>query len=211
MAVIKDLTGQRFGRLVALKYVGKTNNGNAKWECQCDCGNIAVVASYCLRSGQTRSCGCLAKERHEAGTHGQTKGGKHSRLYRIWSGMKTRCFNHNQQYAYGKYGAKGITMCDEWRNSFESFMKWAMDNGYNDTLTIDRINPYGSYCPENCRWETQTEQQNNRSNNHRITFDGETHTVAEWARIKGLSHSAITHRLDRGWPIERIMNTPQMW
>lgn len=213
MAIVKDLTGQRFGRLVVMECVGRTNNGNAKWLCKCDCGCEKEIGSYQLRSGRTQSCGCINRERNKElhTVHGQAKHGEVSRLYRIWAGIKTRCYNANQSDAYSKYGAKGISMCDEWRYSFEAFMKWANENGYDDSLTIDRIDPHGMYCPENCRWATQTEQQNNRSNNHCITYNGETHTVSEWNRILGFSHGVFQHRLSRGWPIERIMTTPQMW
>jgi len=210
MAVIKDLGGKRFGRLVAIECVGRTNNGNAKWRCQCDCGNTVYVASYSLQCGNTQSCGCLHDEvRRARATHGQSRPGKRSRLYSIWSTMKTRCYNENQAYVFGKYGAKGIKMCDEWRDSFESFAKWAMESGYNDSLTIDRIDCHGMYCPENCRWATQQEQQNNRSNNHRITYNGETHTLAEWSRILGFGRNTISKRLDRGWTLEQAMTTPQ--
>ena len=210
MAVVKDLSGQRFGRLVAIECVGRTNNGNAKWRCQCDCGNTVDIASYSLQCGNTKSCGCLHDEKIRArATHGQTRQGVNSRLYRIWSTMKTRCYNENQVYAFGKYGAKGIKMCDEWRDSFESFAKWAMESGYNDSLTIDRIDCHGMYCPENCRWATMREQQNNRSNNHRITYNGETHTLAEWSRMLGFGRSVISKRLNRGWTLEQAMTTPQ--
>ena len=210
MAVVKDLSGQRFGRLVAIECIGRTNNGNAKWRCQCDCGNTVDVASYSLQCGNTKSCGCLHDEvRRARATHGQSRPGQRSRLYRIWATMKTRCYNENQAYAFGKYGAKGIKMCDEWRDSFESFAKWAMESGYNDSLTIDRIDCHGMYCPENCRWATQQEQQNNRSNNHRITYNGETHTLAEWSRILGFGRNVISKRLNRGWTLEQAMTTPQ--
>ncbi len=213
MAVVKDLTGQRFGRLTAIKCAGRTNNGNAKWLCQCDCGGEVEVASYSLKRGNTQSCGCIKREQNKKmfTTHGQTANDKRSRLYRIWVGIKTRCYNERQHEAFSKYGAKGISMCDEWLNSFEAFREWALANGYTDSLTIDRIDPHGSYCPHNCRWATQTEQQNNRTNNHFITYNGETHTIAEWGRIMNFSRSLIQHRLARGWSIEKIMTTPQKW
>ena len=213
MAVVKDLTGQRFGRLVAIECVGRTNNGNAKWLCKCDCGNEAEIASYLLRKGITQSCGCIKREQNEEmfTTHGESKGSKRTRLYRIWSGIKTRCYNTNQAYAFGKYGAKGIEMCQEWRNSYEAFRDWSLSNGYADGLTIDRIDPRGNYEPSNCRWITQQEQQNNRTNNHLITYNGETHTIAEWGRLMNFSKAVIPHRLARGWSIEKIMTTPQMW
>lgn len=212
MAVIKDITGQRFGRLVAVELVGKTNNGNAKWLCKCDCGCQKVVSSYALRSKRTQSCGCIKREQNKQmfTTHGQAKDGDRTRLYRIWSSIKTRCYNNRQAKSYKKYGAKGIRVCEEWKDSYEAFFEWAIASGYDDSLTIDRIDPHGIYCPENCRWATQTQQQNNRTNNHHITYDGETHTIAEWTKIKGFGPSVIEHRLKRNWSIEKIMTTPQL-
>lgn len=207
MAVVKDLTGQRFGRLVVLKQDGKTNNGNAKWFCQCDCGNTKSIASYALRRGNTRSCGCLQSERSKTAsiTHGEAK----TRLYKIWAGIKTRCYNQNQVYEYSKYGKRGIKMCEEWKNSYECFRDWAFTNGYKDNLTIDRIDYTGNYEPSNCRWATMKQQSNNRSSNHRLTFCGITKTVSEWSDITGLPNSTILHRIERGWNVQDTLLTPR--
>ena len=209
MAVVKDLTGQRFGRLVAMKCVGRTNNGNAQWLCKCDCGGEKVVASWGLVSGRTQSCGCIKREQNAQmfTTHGES--GKHKkRLYRIWVGMKNRCYKANDKDAFRKYGSKGIKVCDEWRTSYESFRDWAMSNGYRDDLSIDRIDPHGPYSPENCRWATDKEQQNNRSNNHIITFCGISKTLAEWSELTGFTKSTIEHRLERGWSIADALQSP---
>ena len=208
MAVVKDLSGQKFGRLIAIKCVGRTKNGNATWLCKCDCGNEKVVSSWSLRSNKTKSCGCIKDEQRKAqGTHHET-GQNRTRLYGIWSGMKTRCYNKNQANAYKKYGARGITVCDEWRSSYEAFRDWSISSGYRDDLTIDRIDFNGPYCPENCRWISVKEQNNNRRDNHILTFNGETKTMAEWTELAGFGRTVIQHRLQRGWSVEKALTTP---
>ena len=152
----KDLTGQRFGRLVALEFAGSDNGGKARWRCGCDCGNIVIVEGWHLRSGATQSCGCYRRELAARRcslitTNGNTKHGlSKSRLYFVWGNMKTRCLNP-QNRAYKWYGAVGITICSEWLN-FEAFRDWALKSGYKDNLTIERKNPFLGYCPENCTW-----------------------------------------------------------
>lgn len=205
MAVVKRLEGQRFGRLVAVKEVGRTNNGNAKWLCKCDCGGQKVVASYALRIGRTQSCGCIKAEQNYAkGTHHETG----SPIYKLWSCVKNRCYNQNDP-KYPQYGGRGITVCDEWKTNYESFRDWCQDNGYKKGLTIDRVNVNGNYCPQNCRFSTQKVQQNNRTNNHLLSFRGETHTMAEWSDILGIPYRRLEHRINRGWSAERALTSPK--
>lgn len=149
-----DLTGQKFGKWTVNNYVGRS-----MWECVCDCGTVAKVESYSLRSGNSRSCGCLTKEiaskTHKK--HGYTR----TRLYRIYYKMKERCYRpSNDNYKY--YGGLGVTICKEWLNDFKTFAEWALNNGYSENLTIDRIDCGGNYEPSNCRWITIQEQQKNR-------------------------------------------------
>lgn len=124
----------------------------------------------------------------------------HSRLYFIWQNMKDRCTNQNNKN-YKNYGGRGIEVCDDWLKSFDSFSLWAKETGYKDNLTIDRINVNGNYEPNNCRWLTKREQQSNKTNNVKLTYDNETHNITEWANILGISRNNIYQRIKRGWNV----------
>jgi hypothetical protein len=171
-----DITGQRFGSLVAIKPTGVRSKWDGEiWECRCDCGTVKGVAIHSLKNGNTKSCGCSFKKPRPH----RRKQGTGSRLYRIWSNMKTRCLNPNNQYRFSRYGGRGITVCEEWME-FEPFRKWAVSSGYTDELTIDRIDNNQGYFPENCRWVTMAEQNRNRSSAHLVTIGGVTKCVEDW-------------------------------
>lgn len=187
---IKDLTGQRFGRLVVIG-IHPTDTRKTYWVCQCDCGNMKVVRSDSLQCGAIKSCGCLKKEQDKKNlvrTEAKEKFKKQkikvggTRLYQIWQGMKKRCYNEHDA-RYDRYGGRGIVVCDEWKTNFMAFHDWALSSGYQDDLTIDRIDNDGNYCPENCRWATAKEQSNNRSTNIKIKIGNATKTLMEWCEI----------------------------
>lgn len=202
----EDLTGQHFGRLIAIKRVGQTKGGNALWLCRCDCGNEKIVAGSNLKNGHTRSCGCLHSEiASVATTKRNTKHGlRHEHLYNTWAKMKARCYSRGCK-DFVNYGGRGVVVCDEWCNDYVAFRDWALANGYCEDLTIDRIDVNGNYEPNNCRWATRAEQNNNKRNNRLIEFCGEVHNISEWAKIVGVKYDTLWMRINRGWPVERAL------
>ena len=187
---IIDLTGRRFGKLVVKGRNGSIDN-KPTWACVCDCVNTITVRGKSLREGSTKSCGCYSKEcsAHTGRTVNRKHGQYGTRIYRIWSGMHARCSNPNLP-EYLRYGGRGITVCEEW-SDFASFYLWACENGYDDSLTIDRIDNDKGYAPENCRWATMKEQSNNKRNNIRVTYQGESHTLKEWAELLGVNYESF--------------------
>lgn len=206
--LLKDLTGQRFGRLRVVKrgedYVSPNGRHRIMWECLCDCGKEALVCGDSLKKGATRSCGCyknqLLSERQ--GGHRQTD----TKLYGVWCAIKRRCYNPHV-FAYEDYGGRGIYMCEEWKRDFQAFADWAAQSGYTPSLSIDRIDNDGPYSPENCRWTTAKEQANNRRSNLWLTYNGETHTATQWGEILGIDPKKVMWRSHAGWPVERILST----
>ena len=200
-----DMTGRRFGTLVVLKR-GENRKGAVMWECKCDCGNTSRVSTGDLQSGHTRSCGCRKVDfcRKRATKHN----GSNSSLYVTWVDMKRRCHKETDP-AYKNYGQRGISVCEEWLDSFVSFRNWANDNGYRTDLTLERINNNGGYCPDNCKWVTMKEQSNNRRNNINIAFNGQTKTLKQWSESIGLSYNTLWQRWKAGWDVPALLQTPQ--
>lgn len=206
--MFKDLTGQRFGRLVVIRKDHVARNHNIAWLCKCDCGNYHIATTANLHRGSVKSCGCWYRDYIKAGGNNRTTHGKSkTRLYKAWTQMKQRCYNQHKD-GYEDYGGRGITVCEEWRNSFEAFYKWSIANGYTDKLSIDRINVNGNYEPSNCRWATNKEQSNNRRSNIHIEYKGEVKTLKQWAEEKGICEKTLKHRIESGWDIEKAMETP---
>ena len=206
MTLKVDMTGRQFGRLIVLHESSQRRCGKVTWVCKCDCGKLITVSSNNLQSGHTKSCGCYRDDKlRKVATKHSMYG---TRLYSEWAGMKARCYHKAYKY-FAHYGGKGITVCDEWKSSFENFSKWALANGYKNDLTLDRKNNDGNYCADNCRWVTMTVQQNNRTNNHRIIFNGENLTLSEWARKLNFPQGLIYQRLKTlKWDVTRALTTP---
>jgi hypothetical protein len=192
-----DLTGQVFGRLTAISPSDSPSpNGGRKWNCLCQCGKAAVVLSSSLRTGVSQSCGCLGAERRLASTkkHGLSR----TVEARIWVGIRGRCLNPSCK-DYPKYGGRGITMSEDWENSFEAFYR-DMGPRPSKDYSVDRIDNSKGYSKENCRWATHLIQNRNKRINVYVTKDGQTRCIAEWAQIHGLLPKTVHHRITRGWP-----------
>lgn len=189
-----DLTGQKFGKLKAVSPAGRDKHGSVLWNCQCDCGNTCIVLASNLRGGKQKSCGCLRRRSPWNRTHGDSA---ESRLYRIWTDMKQRCYNSHRK-AYKDYGGRGICICDEWKDGYESFKEWAISHGYSDNLSIDRIDNDKGYFPENCQWTTKLVQANNRRSSKTVKIDGQIMTAAEAARKIGMNYQLFMKKLHSG-------------
>lgn len=204
-----DLIHKRFGRLTVIRQDGYHNYPNGKrksqWLCRCDCGNYITVVISDLTSRHTQSCGCLRKDITASlkRSHNQSK----SRLYRIWRGMKSRCYNAKQDN-YQYYGMQNIGICDEWRCDFNSFYQWAIRNDYNDTLTLDRIDVARGYEPSNCRWVSTEIQALNRTDNRKIAFCDKSQTLKEWSKEMDIPYSCLIYRLNHGWSVADALTLP---
>lgn len=201
MGKCEDLKGREFG---FWKVIERAENHpttrSAQWLCECVCGKRRIVRASALRTGRSKSCGCHKND------YNKTHGGKGTRLYEIWRQMRYRCENPNNQ-AYEKYGARGITVCDEWHD-FAQFRAWAIDNGYDENLSIDRIDNDKGYCPGNCRWVSSYVQMNNRRMCNVLEFNGEKLTLSQWADKTGIPRSTLLNRIKRGWDVEETLTKP---
>ena len=204
-----DLTGQRFSAVVVLERAENSKRNEVMWRCRCDCGKEFITRARSLRSGEVTSCGCLGKEHAVAAMkkantkHGASPHRGYTKLYNTWLRMKGRC-NRPTATSYKYYGGRGISVCEEWENDFAVFRDWALANGYKEGLSIDRIDVNGNYCPENCRWITMKEQQKNKRNVNPITWNGETHTIPEWAEITGIGYGVLYKRIKEGKPLDEV-------
>lgn len=190
--------GQQYGRLTVIKraddYVSPKGRHIARFKCKCECGKIFYATSSNILGGRTKGCGCIM----HSGTWGRSyiDGRCKERIYHIWTGMKDRCYNKNNQ-AYKHYGGKGIGLCDEWINDYPAFRTWAIKNGYKSNLTIERIDTDKGYCPENCKWIPRSEQPRNTAQNRWITYNGKTMILVDWAKELGMNSRTLSSRLNK--------------
>lgn len=196
--------GERFGKLTVLKEVPSIDCNGFKIRmvlCSCDCSNEKSIRLQYLRSGHTKSCGCLRAYEllKTSKTHGKSK----TKLHGVWSSMRSRCNNPNDS-DFKNYGGRGIAVCEEW-SDFVIFMKWALASGYSESLSIDRIDNDKGYCPSNCKFSSRIEQNNNKRNNVFIEFQGESLTATQWARKLGKKPKTIDSRIRLGWPISMVL------
>lgn len=201
-ARFKDITGCRFGRLLAVSF--SHTKGSAYWNCICDCGRQSVVQGSALRSGIVVSCGCYRKEAAARAVrkHGHAANYSRTPEYRCWSEMKQRCCNPDAA-GYSYYGGRGIRVCDEWLTDFNMFLA-SMGPMPKPGMSLDRIDSNGNYEPGNVRWATRWEQSRNRRSNVNITFDGETMCLADWAKRVGVRTCTMIYRI-RNWTVERAL------
>lgn len=202
-----DISGRRFGRLLVQGYYGKRRGTVSCYTCLCDCGTVKIIQRDSLVSGTTMSCGCYRSEFVAKNnsilrrTHGQSE----TSTYRSWVAMIQRCYNPKSA-SYKRYGKRGITVCDRWRESFENF--YADMEDCPSGLTVERRNNNLNYCPENCCWDTPKVQARNRSNNRLATLNGVTMCVSAWEERLGFKPAVLSQRLRKGWSVEKTLTTP---
>lgn len=209
----KDISGLRFGLLTVTSQQGTDKHRNALWSCLCDCGNTTITTGHALRAGKTKSCGCLQKKaasksitvfnnsgKRSSGrfAHGESK----TRIHNIWTKMRRRCSDSKYEH-YDRYGGRGISVCEEWQ-SYTAFRDWALSNGYQEGLEIDRIDNNGNYEPNNCRWTTRKEQMRNRENTVFVCVQGEKKPLIELCEIYGANYKYAHAKYKKGFPIEEI-------
>lgn len=199
----EDLVGQKFNYLLVVEDIGRRNRA-ILWKCLCDCGNYTEATTAELRRGHKVSCGCFYR------TMRVTHGGSKDKLYQTWLGMRRRCYDPHT-IGWADYGGRDIDVCPEWAKNYVAFRDWSLTHGYEDGLTIDRIDYNGDYSPDNCRWISKHDQCRNTRYNHFETMNGETKTVIEWCEQYGLSATETRRtygRLRRGWTIEKALFEP---
>lgn len=210
----EDLTGQKFNRLTVIRFLKPEERKTRlyHWLCQCDCGNYVHASANKLKTGLQKSCGCLKEEMKSfIGTVNKKYKNTNKRLYSVYHGMIDRCYNPKHSH-YRTYGGRGITVCDEWLGEFgyDAFAEWAFPSGYDENAehgecTLDRIDVNKGYSPDNCRWISNAEQQHNRTNTHKITYNGETLSMKQWSEKLNISYSKITYHIHAGRTLEEII------
>lgn len=193
MSKFIDLTGQKFGRWTVIKYSHKNSKRMVYWLCKCDCGNEKIVLGNNLRRGKSLSCGCLARELNSQ-NHQLGKDKDRTKIYYAWSNLKRRCYDE-KNFNYQNYGARGIVVCNKWKNNFQEFYDWSIKNGYAKNLTLDRIDVNGNYEPSNCRWITLLEQANNKRNNYYVKYENKMYTIADLSRKLNMNYDKLKHRI----------------
>jgi len=204
---MEDITGIKYGYLTALKFI-KRDKTHYSWLFKCDCGNEKIMDRIHVKSGHSKSCGCMVSKlcKKANTTHGNTSDGKMSPEFRVWIAMRQRCY-YKKNIHYHNYGGRGIKVCDRWKDSFQNFLE---DMGQKpERMTLERINNDGNYELLNYRWATYQEQANNRSNNNIIEYNGEKDTMSNWCRKFGITVSLFGNRKRIGWNLEEIFTTPK--
>ena len=200
-----SIVGKRYNKLTVIRKTSEKSHNSYLWECKCDCGNITLVKKWNITSGNTKSCGCLKlnsvkKMNRINTTHGMSR----SKLYRVWESMKRRCDNSKTE-RYASYGGRGITYCKEW-SKFENFYGWAKANGYEEGLSLDRIDVNGNYEPSNCRWIPLKKQAYNKTNSRKVSYNNKELTIAELANKTGKPYHLIYQRIIKlGWDVEEAI------
>ena len=205
---LKNLVGMKFGLLTVISeservYIGKSKSCKRTFICKCECGALKTVIYDNLMNGDVTTCGNPIH-------HTVIGDLAHHRLHGIWNNMQNRCNNSKSAFA-NIYHDRGIRVCEEWsiyKYGYINFYNWAMENGYKDSLTIDRIDNDKGYSPDNCRWISNREQQRNKRNNRLLTLNGVTKCASEWAEELGININTIFKRLGLGWSDQKILTTP---
>ena len=195
--------GYKIGRLTVRELAVDGNANQRRWLCYCDCGGMKITSEDNLKRGHCKSCGCLYEKIGGKSKYGTLHGESKTRLYKIWSRMVWHCERPSYKN-YADYGGRGIDVCAEWHN-FEVFKEWAYKNGYDGTLTIDRIDNGKGYSPDNCRWATRKQQANNRRSNRKIYYNGEERNISEWADYFGIESGKFNAAIQRGRTIDEIL------
>lgn len=198
------LIGKKSGMLTVIDVVFPEGSKRQKLVCKCDCGNTVLIFPYQFDTNYSQlSCGCIKHRTPYNATHKLSR----TKLYHVWETMRLRCSSPEDKKYYC-YGARGIAVCDEWYNNFLAFRDWALSHGYQEGLTIDRIDNNQGYSPDNCRWTSRKIQQRNRRNNVYITYQGKTQTLIEWCEELGLKYKTINGRIQSGWDKVRAITEP---